>query len=56
MKHTVCRAIRFEVDVDTNKMYLIFEVLDEEFKAQIYKEWNKDEDLELDGKELKRIT
>lgn len=54
MKHIVAKGIRFEIDPATGKMYLIFEVIDNNYKEDIYKDWSKDEDLEIEGRNLIR--
>lgn len=49
---TVARAIRMEVDPITGDLYLVFRVIDENFKQRIREDWDGDVELLVLGKEL----
>jgi len=48
----VARAIRVEKNIDTDELYLVFEVVDEDFKKQIKLNWLDDIELKVVGKNL----
>lgn len=48
----VGRAIRTELDDKTNTLYLVFEIVDDEFKKQILHDWAQDVDLKVINKKL----
>ena len=50
--HTVAEAVRIEFDEKSGAVYLVFELIDEDFKKRIKEEWTADISLELDGKKL----
>lgn len=50
--HTVAVAVRVEHIPDTDRVFLVFEIIDERFKQNIKSDWTKNIDLELKGKEL----
>jgi hypothetical protein len=49
---TVANASRIEIDPNTNDMYLVFKVVDQNFKDRVRNNWNKDIPVQLLGKEL----
>jgi hypothetical protein len=49
---TVARAIRMEVDPNTGDLYLVFKVIDENFKQRIRESWDADVELKVLGKDL----
>jgi len=49
---TVGKAIRIEYDHSSDSVYLVFELIDEDFKKRIKNDWTEDIDLELDNKNL----
>lgn len=52
-KHTVlAEAVRAETNPDTGEMYLIFEVVDEDFKRRIKNNFIADIELKLVGTKL----
>ena len=50
--HTVARATRMEYDSLTGELYLVFKVIDEDFKKRVRENWDDDVQLEVLGKEL----
>ncbi len=48
----IAKAIRVEYAADTDTVYLVFEIIDEEFKQQIKKDWTQDINTKLNGKYL----
>lgn len=52
MNHTVAKLIRVERDSKSNKVHLIFEIIDEKFKQKIINDWTADQELKLNGKDL----
>jgi hypothetical protein len=50
--HTVATAVRIEHIPETDRVFLVFEIVDEQFKQKIKADWTQDIDLELKGKEL----
>ena len=50
--HTVAKAVRVEHDMDTDTIYLVFEITDEKFKQSIKKDWLKDIELKVKGRNL----
>ena len=49
---TVAVAVRVEHQPETDKVFLVFEIVDEKFKQKIKADWSKDIDLKLVGKTL----
>lgn len=54
-KDTVARAVRMEIDLNTDDLYLVFKVIDESFKQRVRENWNLDVPLKILGKELSKI-
>lgn len=50
--HTVAEAVRIEFDEKSGAVYLVFELIDEDFKKRIKEDWIQDIDLELEDKKL----
>lgn len=50
--HTIAKVIRVEHDPDTDKIYLVFEVVDEGFRQKVKKDWMQDIDVKLAGRNL----
>ena len=48
----VAKAIRMEHDPDTNKVFLVFEIVEENFKNRIKASWAQDIELKLLGRNL----
>lgn len=46
----IAEACRMESD--GGELYLVFKIIDEKFKAKIKKDWMRDIDLKIDGKNL----
>ncbi len=53
MNPVVAKAIRMEIDKDTDTIYLVFEVTDQAFKKEVRENWSKNFKLQLieDNKE-----
>lgn len=51
---TVATAVRIEYQEDTGKVFLVFEIIDENFKQRVKADWTKDIDLKLVGKNLEK--
>ncbi len=52
---TVARAVRMEVDTITGDLYLVFKVIDENFKQRVRDNWMDDVELKLLGRALIEI-
>ena len=52
MHHVVAKAVRVEHEETSDKIYLVFEIVDEKFRKEIRDNWTKDVDLKLIGKNL----
>jgi hypothetical protein len=50
--HIVAEAIRVEYIKDTDEVYLVFEVVDEDFKKSIKKDWTQDIELKIIDRKL----
>jgi len=48
----VAKAIRVEVSQKKDQLFLVFEIVDQDFKNQIKKDWLQDIDLKLIDKDL----
>lgn len=51
----VATAVRVETDSNTDEMFLVFKVVDEDFKNKVKKEWYKDTSLKIIDKTLVRF-
>jgi len=51
-KQTVAKAIRVEHDPDSDDLFLVFEIVDDDFKRRIKRDWTDDIELKLIGKNL----
>lgn len=52
LNHTIAKAVRVEHDPATDKIYLVFEVVDEGFRQRVKKNWMQDIDVKLVGRDL----
>lgn len=52
VKQTVANAVRVEINTKTDEVYIVFQIIDEDFKKRIKENWNQDIDLKLIGKAL----
>ncbi len=50
--HTVAVAVRLEHLPDKDRVFLVFEIIDEQFKQKIKTDWTQDLEVELQGKDL----
>jgi hypothetical protein len=49
---TVAKAVRMEHNPETDTLYIVFEIVDEDFKKRIKDDWMQDVELKLLGKGL----
>ncbi len=49
---TVAVASRLEHEQDTDRVFIVFEIIDEQFKQKVKIDWVKDIDLILENKNL----
>jgi hypothetical protein len=52
LNHTIAKVIRVERDPYTDKIYLVFEIVDESFKKRVKEDWMQDIDVKIIGKNL----
>lgn len=52
LNQTVAVAVRIEHEAETDRVFLVFEVVDEKFKQRIKQDWTQDIDLKVVGKNL----
>ena len=45
-------AVRVETDLRSDRLFLVFEVIDPEFKRQVKKDWTQDLELKIINREL----
>lgn len=50
----IAQAVRVEHDTFKHEVYLVFHVIDEQFKQEILKDWTQDLQVKLLGKNLIR--
>lgn len=50
--HTVANAVRLERVEETDEVFIVFQITDEDFKQRIQKNWLDDIELKLIGKSL----
>jgi hypothetical protein len=50
--NTVARGIRMEVDPNTGDLYLVFKIIDEDFKQRVREDWSRDVELKILGRVL----
>lgn len=49
---TVARGTRMEIDPNTGDLYLVFRVIDEDFKQRVRENWGDDVELKILGRDL----
>lgn len=49
---TVAKAVRVEIDEDTDDVYLVFKITDLKLRQDIRKNWLQDIEFKIIGKEL----
>jgi hypothetical protein len=49
---TVARGIRMDIDPNTGDLYLVFKVIDEDFKQRVRENWGADVELKILGRDL----
>jgi hypothetical protein len=52
LDEVIAEAVRVEYDEETGKLFLVFEVKSEKYKNDIKKNWTKDIEYRLVGKNL----
>lgn len=50
--HTVAKAVRLERIKETDEVFIVFQVIEENFKQRIQKNWKDDIELKLVDKSL----
>ena len=50
--HVVARAVRLEYKENSDDVFVVFKVVDEQFKKQVLQDWNKDVELQVIGTDL----
>jgi hypothetical protein len=53
--HVVAKAVRLEYLENRDEVYIVFKVIDEQFKKQIQRDWQKDVELRVVGKSLVKV-
>ena len=48
----IAKAIRVERNSDTDELFVVFEIVDEDFKNRIKKDWTQDIEFKVIGKNL----
>lgn len=48
----VARAVRTELESKSDRFFIVFEIIDEEFKSKIKKNWDDDIELKILDKTL----
>lgn len=51
-KTIIAKTVRVEHDPYTDKIYLVFEIVDEGFRQRVKKDWMQDIDVKLVGRNL----
>ena len=52
INQTVATAVRMEHNPDTDELFLVFQIVDEDFKRRIKRDWMQDVELKLLGRNL----
>jgi len=52
LNHTIATCVRVEHDTETDRIFLVFEVVDEVFRRAVKDDWMQDIDLKLIGRNL----
>ena len=52
LNHTIAKAVRVEHDPNNDKIYLVFEIVDEGFRQRVKRDWMQDIDVKLVGRNL----
>jgi hypothetical protein len=55
ISNTVAKAVRMEYDSKSGTAYIVFEIIDEQFKQKLKKEWEHDIPLVIIGSDLKEV-
>ena len=50
--HTIAKTIRVEHNPESDSLYLVFEVVDEDFKRRIKQDWMEDIEVRVVGTDL----
>ena len=51
-KAVIARVVRIEHDPTNDKIYLVFEIVDEGFRQRVKRDWMQDIDVKLVGRNL----
>lgn len=52
IQQTVAKAVRVEHNPESDTVFLVFEIVDDDFKKRIKKDWTEDIELKVIGKDL----
>jgi len=52
VNQTVATAVRMEHNPDTDELFLVFQIVDEDFKRRIKRDWTQDVELKILGRNL----
>ena len=50
--HTVAKAVRLEHNDHNDDVFIVFKIIDEQFKRRIMNDWQQDVEMQLIGKSL----
>lgn len=50
--YVVAKAVRLECVENKDEVFIVFKIIDEQFKKQILEDWNKDVELQVIGQSL----
>ena len=51
-KQTVANAVRIEFNPKSDELFIVFQVVDEDFKSKIKENWMQDIELKIIGRSL----
>jgi uncharacterized protein YhbP (UPF0306 family) len=52
LNHILATCVRVEIEPNTDRIFLVFEIKDERLKRLVKEDWTQDIDLKLLGKDL----
>jgi len=50
--HTVAKAVRLEQNDHNDDVFIVFKIIDEQFKRRIMNDWQQDVEVQVVGKAL----
>lgn len=48
----IAKAVAVEHNIDSDKLFVVFEIVDESFKQRVKKDWTQDLEVKLMGRNL----